>query len=90
MAGPAESGGMLTRPEGAAAPAALGPALLDAIFAQSPFSMALYDRRGRVVAGNAAYERHWGIRLADVPADYSILDDPQLERDGLLALIRRA
>ena len=70
--------------------ATLAPALAEAVFGQSPFSIALYDRRGRVAAGNAAYERHWGIRLADVPPDYSLLDDPQLERDGLLPLVRRA
>jgi PAS domain S-box-containing protein len=74
----------------AAIGAALAPPLAEAILAQSPFSIALYDRRGRVVAGNAAYERHWGIRLADIPPDYSLLDDPQLARDGLLPLVRRA
>ncbi|GLC25188.1 PAS domain-containing sensor histidine kinase [Roseisolibacter agri] len=65
-------------------------ALVDALFAQSPSSVALYDAQGRVVAANPAYERHWGIRLADVPPDYSLLADPQLERAGLLPLLRRA
>ena len=65
-------------------------ALLDALFAQSPLSVALYDADGRVATGNAAYERHFGARLADVPRDWSILTDPQLERAGLTPLIRRA
>ena len=65
-------------------------ALLDALFAQSPMSVALYDRDGRVATGNAAYERHFGIRLADVPRDWSLLRDPQLEAACLVALIRRA
>ncbi len=68
----------------------LREALLDALFAQSPFSVAVYDREGRVVTGNAAYERHWGIRLSDVPPDFSLFTDPQLERQGLLPLLERA
>ncbi len=77
-------------PPAAEAPGAHREALLDALFRQSPIGVALYDARGRVAAANAAYERHWGIRLADVPADYSLLDDPQLAEAGLLALLRRA
>ena len=82
------------RAERAAAGAdALGPALVEALvealFTQSPFSVGLYDAAGRVVTGNPAYERHWGIRLADVPPDYSLLDDPQLAASGVLDLIRR-
>ncbi|MGZ8413058.1 MAG: ATP-binding protein [Gemmatirosa sp.] len=69
---------------------ALFPQLFAQLFAQSPFSVSVYDRDGRVVTGNAAYERHWGIRLADVPSDFSLFTDPQLARDGLLPLLRRA
>jgi PAS domain S-box-containing protein len=65
-------------------------ALIDAIFVHAPFSVALYDRAGRVALGNAAYERHFGIRLADVPPDFSLFTDPQLAAAGLLPLIRRA
>jgi PAS domain S-box-containing protein len=65
-------------------------ALLDALFAQSPMSVALYDAQGRVASGNRAYERHFGARLADVPRDWSLLTDPQLEEAGLTPLIRRA
>jgi PAS domain S-box-containing protein len=67
-----------------------GHALLDALFRQSSLGIAVYDAAGRVVFGNRVYERHFGIRLADVPADYSLLADPQLDAAGLLPLIRRA
>ncbi len=70
--------------------APLGATLVDALFTQAPYSVALYDGDGRVAAANAAYERHFGIRLADVPADYSLLTDPQLRESGLLHLVRRA
>ena len=76
---------------GASAPGApLGGALAEAVLAQCPFGVALFDRDGRLAAANAAYERHWGIRVADVPGDYSLLRDPQLEAAGLLPLVRRA
>ena len=65
-------------------------ALVDAIFVHAPFSVALYDRDGRVVLGNAAFERHFGVNAADVPPDFSLFTDPQLEAAGLLPLIRRA
>jgi PAS domain S-box-containing protein len=79
-----------TNPSHAPGGADLREALLDALFAQSPFSVAVYDRQGRVVAGNAAYERHWGIRLADIPPDFSLFTDPQLAREGMLPLLERA
>jgi PAS domain-containing protein len=62
----------------------------DALFVQAPLAVALYDGAGRVAAGNAAYEQHFGVRVADVPPDYSILTDPQLEAAGLLPLVRQA
>ena len=66
------------------------PTVAAALVVQAPVSVALYDVAGRVAFGNAAYERHFGIRLADVPADYSLLTDPQLEAAGLLPFIREA
>jgi signal transduction histidine kinase len=66
-----------------------GP-LTDPLLVQAPIGVALYDAEGRVAMGNAAYERHFGIRVSDVPADYSLFTDPQLEASGLLPLIRRA
>jgi PAS domain S-box-containing protein len=65
-------------------------ALIAALFTQSPLSVALYDADGRVAAGNAAYERHFGIRVADVPADWSLFTDPQLAAAGVQPLITRA
>ena len=63
---------------------------LRAAFDQSPVSTVVYDAAGRPVAANAAFERLWGARLADVPPTYSILADPQLEAAGVLPLVRRA
>jgi PAS domain S-box-containing protein len=66
------------------------PDAADALVVQSPLSVALYDAAGGVAFGNPAYERHFGIRLSDVPASYSIFEDVQLEAAGLLPYIRRA
>jgi signal transduction histidine kinase len=65
-------------------------ALVGALFSQSPLSVAVYDLDGRLAAGNAAYERHFGIRMADVPRDWSLRTDPQLRAAGLQPLIERA
>ena len=61
-----------------------------ALFTQSPLSVALYDAAGHVAAGNAAYERHFGVRVADVPAAWSLRTDPQLAAAGVLPLVERA
>lgn len=63
---------------------------LRAAFEQSPVSTVRYDAAGRVLALNPAFERLWGARFADVPPDYTVLEDPQLERAGVLPLVRRA
>ena len=64
--------------------------LAQALFDQSPFSSVLYDASGHVIALNAAFTDLWGARLEDVPAGYSILADPQLEKQGIMPAIRRA
>jgi PAS domain S-box-containing protein len=61
-----------------------------AAFEQSPVSMVVYDAEGRLLALNPAFERLWGVRLADAPPDYCVLRDPQLEQQGVLPLIERA
>jgi PAS domain S-box-containing protein len=66
------------------------PGLAQALFDQSPFSSVLYDATGRVIALNAAFTELWGARLEDVPPDYSVLTDPQLEKQGIMPAIRRA
>ena len=73
---------------GESAPAAAEIGL--AAFEQSPVSMVVYDADGRLLALNPAFERLWGVRMADAPPDYSVLRDPQLERQGVLPLIARA
>lgn len=64
--------------------------LAQALFDQSPFSSVLYDATGRVVALNAAFTELWGARLEDVPPGYTVLTDPQLEKQGIIPAIRRA
>jgi signal transduction histidine kinase len=68
----------------------IGRASADPLVVQLPIGIAVYDAGGRLVLGNAAYERHFGVRVADVPRSYSLFDDPQLEGAGLLPLIRQA
>ena len=61
-----------------------------ALFEQSPLSTVVYDAAGHVVLANAAFERLFGLRLAELPRSYTLLDDPQLEAQGVLPLARRA
>jgi PAS domain S-box-containing protein len=63
---------------------------LRAAFEQTPVSTVVYDATGRPLAVNPAFERLWGAAMADVPADYSVLADPQLEAAGVMPLVRRA
>ena len=67
-----------------------GDALAYALFAQSPLSTVVYDAAGHVTAANAAFERLFGLRLADLPRSYSILTDPQLAAQGLMPDVQRA
>jgi signal transduction histidine kinase/PAS domain-containing protein len=59
-------------------------------FRQSPVSTVVYDPAGRVVAVNPAFEALWGVGIADLPADYTVLADPQLAAAGVLPLLGRA
>ena len=65
-------------------------ALVQALFDQSPFSTVLYDAAGHIVGANAAFERLFGVSVGDIPASYSVLTDPELERGGHLPLVRQA
>ncbi len=49
--------------------------LLAALYAQSPLSTIVYDLAGHVRFANTAFERLFGLRATDLPADYSILGD---------------
>jgi PAS domain S-box-containing protein len=73
-----------------ALPPGAGADVARALFEQSPFSTVLYDTAGRIVATNAAFERLFGLTREMIPADYSVLADPQLERAGHLPTVRRA
>ncbi|MDB4947511.1 MAG: ATP-binding region ATPase domain protein, partial [Gemmatimonadetes bacterium] len=77
------------RPSAADEPA-LAAALARALFAQSPLSTVAYLPDGRPFAVNGAFERLWGVTLAQVPLEYTVLDDPQLEAAGILPFIRSA
>jgi signal transduction histidine kinase len=59
-------------------------------FEQSPAATVVYDANGRPVAANPAFERLWGITLADLPSDYSIVDDVAFAAAGVLPDLRRA
>ena len=61
-----------------------------ALFEQSPFSTVLYDTAGRIVAVNTAFERLFGLTKDAIPADYSVLTDPQLGQAGHLPAVCRA
>ena len=61
-----------------------------ALFEQSPLSTVVYDPAGHPVAANAAFQRLWGVTLASIPREYSVLADPQLDAAGFLPLVRRA
>src|SRR5687768_2694214 len=60
------------------------------MFEQSPFSTVLYDREGRVIAANAAFTALWGVDAASAPPGYTVLDDKELDRLGVLPIVRRA
>jgi PAS domain S-box-containing protein len=61
-----------------------------ALFEQSPLSTVIYDPQGHLLAVNPAFRALWGVGLDTAPPGYSILTDPELERQGALPLVRRA
>lgn len=65
-------------------------ALARMMFDQMPFSSVLYDAEGHVIAANAAFANMWGVDAGSAPPGYSVLRDPELERQGALPLIERA
>lgn len=60
------------------------------MFEQSPFSSVLYDSEGHIIAANAAFRELWGVDVSSAPPDYNVLTDPELERQGIAALVKRA
>jgi PAS domain S-box-containing protein len=65
-------------------------ALWRTLVEQSPFSVVVYDAEGHPLLANAAFRALWGVGLESAPPGYSVLSDPELERQGVLSLIRRA
>ena len=61
-----------------------------ALIEQSPLPTLVFDLAGRPVAANPAWERMWGVGLADAPPGYSLLSDAQLEAQGYMPLVQRA
>ena len=57
--------------------------------ARSPLSTQIFMPDGVTIATNPAWERLWGITLAELGA-YNLLQDPQLERKGITPYLRRA
>lgn len=55
---------------------------------QAPFSIQVLTPSGFTVRVNQAWEKLWGITLDQI-ADYNMLEDPQLEDQGVLEFIRR-
>lgn len=56
---------------------------------QSPLSTQVFAPDGSVRQVNRAWERLWGVTLADLPS-YNILQDQQLVEQGIMPLILRA
>jgi two-component system, chemotaxis family, CheB/CheR fusion protein len=55
---------------------------------QSPLSTQIYSPDGQPLQSNKAWERLFGVTMADIKG-YNILSDPELEKHGVLELIRR-
>lgn len=56
---------------------------------QAPASIQILAPDGRTVMVNRAWEELWGL-TADHLSDYNVLQDPQLEKKGILPFLRRA
>lgn len=65
-------------------------AVARALFDQSPFSTVIYDAEGHPLAVNDAFVTLWGLGIDSVPAEYSVLKDPELEEQGVIPEIMRA
>jgi PAS domain S-box-containing protein len=56
---------------------------------QSPVSIQIIDANGKTIQVNPAWEKLWGITLDDL-RDYNILQDKQLQKNGINSYIQRA
>ena len=60
---------------------------------QSPFSIIIYDRNGRILMANLASKQLWRLspeHFDNLAANYSILEDEVLAQSGLLQQIKQA
>jgi PAS domain S-box-containing protein len=60
-----------------------------ALMEQAPYSIQIFAPDGTTLDANRAWSELWGVTLDQI-AGYNVLQDPQLERTGLLPLLRRA
>lgn len=59
------------------------------VIEQSPLGMQILSPSGETLQVNRAWEQLWGLKLSDL-AGYSLLQDPVLERTGMLPYLKRA
>ena len=66
----------------------------EALFEQAPLSMQLLAMGGRTLRVNKAWKSLWAPDSDEltrwVLSEYNVLEDPQLERSGIAALLRKA
>ncbi len=56
---------------------------------QSPISTQIFAPEGTTILTNTAWEKLWGVTLADLPG-YNILEDEQLVERGIMPYIKKA
>jgi PAS domain S-box-containing protein len=56
---------------------------------QAPFSIQVLAPNGRTLRVNAAWEELWGATLDHI-GNYNVLEDPQLEANGITSYLRQA
>lgn len=62
--------------------------LFQTIFDQFPLSVQIFSPDGVTIRVNQAWEKLWGITLAQIK-NYNILKDPQLKQKGILKFIKK-
>ncbi|MEO8163988.1 MAG: PAS domain S-box protein [Betaproteobacteria bacterium] len=60
-----------------------------ALMEQAPISVQLFSPDGRTIGANRAWSELWGVTLEQM-GEYNVLQDPQLEANGIAPLLRRA
>ena len=53
-------------------------------------SIVVYDLLGKIVMVNPAFTKQWEVTSDQLPTTYSILNDRQLERAGVMPIVHRA